>query len=76
MTAPTKTDPLAHAGEANEHSEAGDSWIRLPGLFRSWEFEHVVEHDDDYLVEEAGECDSGMPLFAIFHRTRANEGAA
>lgn len=43
-------------------------WLRLPGLFRRWEFEQVIDVDEEFLVEEAGHDEQGMALFAIYSR--------
>ena len=45
-------------------------WGRLPGLFRRWEFEQVVDPGVDFHLEEAGTASDGTPLFALFRRER------
>ena len=51
---------------ANTNGNRG--WLRLPGLFRRWEFEQVIDVDQEFLVEESGRDEQGMSLFAIFTR--------
>lgn len=43
-------------------------FVRVPGLFRSWEIEQAVEPGADLHVEAAGEAEDGTPLFAVFRR--------
>jgi hypothetical protein len=50
---------------------AGDEdFIRLPGLFRRWEIEQVVEPGADFHLEDAGDAADGTPLFAVYRRER------
>lgn len=42
--------------------------VRLPGLFRRWELSEVIDADREFIVEEAGEDQSGTKLFRIFCR--------
>ena len=66
---PTAPAPAARAGA--EHQ-----WLRLPGLFRRWEFEQVIDVDEEFLVEEAGHDEQGLALFAIYSRPHTSgEGA-
>lgn len=39
-----------------------DDFMRLPGLFRRWEIEQVVDPGVDFHLEEAGEASDGTPL--------------
>jgi hypothetical protein len=45
-----------------------DEFVRLPGLFRRWEIEQVLEPGSDFHLEEAGEASDGTPLFAVYRR--------
>ncbi len=47
---------------------AEDDYARLPGLFRRWEIEQVLEPGLDFHLEEAGEASDGTPLFAVYRR--------
>jgi len=57
MTAEPKTAP-----------HLADQFIRLPGLFRRWEIEQVIEPGMDFHLEEAGATSDGTPLFAVYRR--------
>lgn len=66
--------PAAPAVAAKAGAE--DEWRRLPGLFRRWEFEQVIDVDEEFLVEEAGHDEQGLALFAIYSRPHiSGEGA-
>jgi hypothetical protein len=45
-----------------------DDLLRLPGLFRLWELEQIVEAGNDYRIEDAGTASDGTPLFAVYRR--------
>jgi len=47
-----------------------DEFLRLPGLFRRWEFEQVIEGSDEFHIQSAGATDDGTELFAIYCRER------
>ena len=47
---------------------ASEDFIRLPGLFRRWEIEQVVETGADFHIEEAGHTADGTPLWAVYRR--------
>jgi hypothetical protein len=53
---------------------APEDLVRLPGLFRRWELSQVIDVDREFIVEEAGEDQSGTKLFRIFCRRRAASG--
>jgi hypothetical protein len=46
-----------------------DEWQRLPGLFRRWEIEQVLDEDHDIHIEAAGSCEDGTSLFAAYARS-------
>ena len=52
-----------------------NEWLRLPGLYRRWELQQVIEPGEDFYVEAAGTCEDGTSLFAIYHRRHAEEEA-
>jgi hypothetical protein len=58
------------------------AFLRIPGLFRRWEIEQVLEPGADFHLEEAGAASDGTPLYAVFRRQaepphdRAAEGGA
>ena len=41
---------------------------RVPGLFRRWELEHLIEPGFEYFVEESGKDSGGSALYALFRR--------
>lgn len=56
-------------------------FLRIPGLFRRWEIEQVLEAGADFHLEEAGTSSDGTPLYAVFRRQpdardRAAQGGA
>lgn len=66
----------ASPSEPTPKSKHDPGWLRLPGLFRRWEFEQVIDVEQEFLVEEAGHDEHGMSLYAIFSRPQVRgEGA-
>ena len=53
---------MNHASTTNPTDD--DDFVRLPGLFRRWEIEQVVDPGVDFHLEEAGEADAGFGLQA------------
>lgn len=43
-------------------------FLRLPGLFRRWEIEQVIEPGSDFHIEEAGTASDGTSLYAVYQR--------
>ena len=43
-------------------------FTRVPGLFRRWEVEQVLDADHDFHIEEAGTASDGTQLFAVYRR--------
>lgn len=52
-----------------------DDWLRLPGLFRSWELDQVVDADHAFQIEPAGHCEDGTRLFAVYAQTHERRDA-
>ena len=48
-----------------------EEFVRLPGLFRRWELEQVLETGVAYRLEEAGTAADGTPLLAVYRREPA-----
>jgi len=48
-------------------------FVRVPGLFRRWELEDVLEVGSDFHLEEAGETTDGTQLLAVYWRRPADE---
>ena len=47
-----------------------EDFIRLPGLFRRWELNDVIELGADFHLEDAGEAADGTQLIAVYRRER------
>lgn len=47
-----------------------EEFIRLPGLFRRWEFEQVIEGSDEFHITAAGAAEDGTELFMVYCRER------
>lgn len=45
-----------------------DEYLKLPGLFRRWELEQVIELDCEFRFEDAGLAVDGSRLIAIYRR--------
>jgi len=45
-----------------------EDFLRLPGLFRRWEVEQVLDAEHDFHIEEAGTASDGTQLFAVYRR--------
>jgi len=58
------------SGEDNDMTATKDEFVRLPGLFRRWEFEQVIDAGAEFVVEEAGTASDGTPLVAVYRRDR------
>ncbi|NTX53680.1 hypothetical protein [Myxococcus sp. CA039A] len=50
-------------------AQAND-YVRVPGLFRRWEIQHVVDTDADFNIEAAGSTEDGTELFSVYRRER------
>lgn len=48
-------------------------WLRLPGLFRRSELGGVIDVEDEYRFEKAGQDATGIALFAVYSRLYAGE---
>jgi len=42
---------------------------RLPGVFRRWELEQVIEIGHEFVVDDAGAAADGTRLYAVFCRS-------
>lgn len=66
-------DDVAPAKPTGERNATPSEWLRLPGLFRRFEVSDLIEPGDAFLVEEAGEAEDGIELFAIYCRPHAGK---
>ena len=64
-----------HSARHHDHCICDcDQFERIPGLFRRWELEFVLNPGSDYRIEEQGEDAHGTHLFVVFRRaTPTNE---
>ena len=57
--------------DQNNHGgcdEDAREFVRVPGLFRRWEIEQLLESGADFHLEDAGTASDGTKLFAVFRR--------
>ena len=52
------------------HCPDCDHYIRLPGLFRRWEFEQVIQGSDEFHITATGTAQDGTELFTVHCRER------
>ena len=52
----------------NDEQGKPEEFVRLPGLFRRWELEEVLEVGTDFHLEEAGQTTDGTQLIAVYWR--------
>ena len=50
-----------------------DDFLRVPGLFRSWEVQQVLDAEHEFHIEGAGSASDGTPLFAVYRRELNDE---
>lgn len=48
-------------------SESQD-YRQVPGLFRLWDLQFVLNRNDDFQVHYAEQTSAGAPLFAVYRR--------
>lgn len=53
-----------------------DEYLRLPGVFRRWELEQIVDLDCEYRFEDAGMALDGSRLITVYRRELKSEVAA
>lgn len=56
--------------EGTQPCTRSEEFLRLPGLFRRWEIEQVIEGSDEFHVSAAGATEDGAELFAVYYRER------
>ena len=49
-------------------------FTRIPGLFRLWDIQLVINPEEDWHIHYAEMSADGTPLFLIYRRTRPGEG--
>ncbi len=49
------------------------AYRRLPGLYRKWDIESIIEPGFEYYVEEDGRNEAGIQLYTVYKRTPSVE---
>lgn len=47
---------------------ADADYIRMPGLFRLWDLQFVLDHRDDYHITFDSLTEDRTPLFVVYRR--------
>jgi hypothetical protein len=66
----TSRCPYMTTRDTEHRCTESKDFIRLPGLFRRWEFEQVIEGSDEFHVAAAGTTADGAELFTVYCRER------
>jgi len=45
-----------------------ENFLRLPGLFRRWELEQIIEGSDEFHISAAGVTEDGTELFIVYYK--------
>ena len=53
-----------------------EEYLRLPGVFRRWELEQIVDVDCEYRFEDAGLALDGSRLITVYRRELRPQAAA
>ncbi len=48
------------------------AYRRLPGLYRRWDLESIIEPGFEYYVEEDGKNEAGIELYTVYKRAPTN----
>jgi hypothetical protein len=56
--------------EGEQPCTQSEDFLRLPGLFRRWEIEQVIQNSDEFHISAAGTTADGTDLFAVYYRER------
>ncbi|HLK13267.1 MAG TPA: hypothetical protein VKT78_00555 [Fimbriimonadaceae bacterium] len=56
--------------EGEQPCTQSEDFLRLPGLFRRWEIEQVIQNSDEFHISAAGATEDGSDLFAVYCRER------
>lgn len=60
-------------GGADMASPGEPEFQQVPGLFRLWDLQFVLNKTDDFQVHYAHQTEDGTPLFAVYRREEAAE---
>ena len=62
------------SGQCARGANAGSAeteYVRVPGLYRRWEIEQVIDEGFEFRVERHGSDADGTALFAVYRRPTA-----
>jgi hypothetical protein len=59
----------------NQMHATETEYRRMPGLFRVWDLQFVLDRSTDYQIHFDSLTEDRTPLFAIYRRTAGPEGA-
>ena len=48
--------------------DADKTFRQVPGLYRLWDLQFVLNHVDDYHLHYAEMTEAGVPLYAVYRR--------
>ena len=71
--APKNSIPSGKANLMNNSEMLLETLKRIPGLFRRWELNEVLEPQGRYRIEDAGTHADGTPLLAVYTSDRVGE---
>lgn len=71
--APKNSIPSGKANLMNSSEMLLETLKRIPGLFRRWELNEVLEPQGRYRIEDAGTHADGTPLLAVYTSDRVGE---
>lgn len=51
-----------------------EEFVRIPGLYRLWDLQSVINRTDDYQMHYVELTGDGTPLFAVYRRAQGQAG--
>ena len=55
--------------------DADKTFRQVPGLYRLWDLQFVLNHVDDYHLHYAEMTEAGVPLYAVYRRRVEEAGS-
>lgn len=49
-------------------AESEDDFLQMPGLYRLWDLQFVLNRTDEFQVHYAEQTSEGIALFAVYRR--------
>lgn len=59
-----------------EYSMSNSTFLRVPGLYRLWDLQFLINRTDDYQIHYIELTEGGTPLFALYRRNLAGDQPA